>query len=105
MCVVVVVVHWHCSAQLSMFNMEKRYRNKIIIIIINQLSACSWRTCRLIIGPAVSIIRRLADELMSGLIGIWSAFGRHAIIGPRHRADMFAIHCYLRADIWPMSTC
>ena len=31
---VVVVVHWHCSAQLSMFNMEKRYRNKIIIIII-----------------------------------------------------------------------
>ena len=33
-CVCVVVVHWHCSAQLSMFNMEKRYRNKIIIIII-----------------------------------------------------------------------
>ena len=29
----VVIVHWHCSAQLSMFNMEKRYRNKIIIII------------------------------------------------------------------------
>ena len=28
-----VVVHWHCSAQLSMFNMEKRYRNKIIIIV------------------------------------------------------------------------
>ena len=28
------VIHWHCSAQLSMFNMEKRYRNKIIIIII-----------------------------------------------------------------------
>ena len=34
MCVCVVIVHWHCSAQLSMFNMEKRYRNKIIIIII-----------------------------------------------------------------------
>ena len=32
-CVVVVVVHWDCSAQLSMFNMVKRYRNKIIIII------------------------------------------------------------------------
>ena len=30
----VCVIHWHCSAQLSMFNMEKRYRNKIIIIII-----------------------------------------------------------------------
>ena len=30
----VIIVHWHCSAQLSMFNMEKRYRNKIIIIII-----------------------------------------------------------------------
>ena len=30
----VCAIHWHCSAQLSMFNMEKRYRNKIIIIII-----------------------------------------------------------------------
>ena len=30
----VVVVHWHCSAHLSMFYMEKRYRNKIIAIII-----------------------------------------------------------------------
>ena len=30
--VVVVFVHWHCSAQFSMFYMEKRYRNKIIII-------------------------------------------------------------------------
>ena len=28
------IVHWHCSAHLSMFNMEKGYRNKIIIIII-----------------------------------------------------------------------
>ena len=34
MCVCVCVVQWHYSAQLSMFNMEKRYRNKIIIIII-----------------------------------------------------------------------
>ena len=32
--VCVYVVHWHCTAQLSMFNMEKRFRNKIIIIII-----------------------------------------------------------------------
>ena len=32
MCVCVCVVHLYCSAQLSMFNMEKRYRNKIIII-------------------------------------------------------------------------
>ena len=30
----VCVVHWHCTAQLSMFNMEKCFRNKIIIIII-----------------------------------------------------------------------
>ena len=29
-CVCVCVVHLYCSAQLSMFNMEKRYRNKII---------------------------------------------------------------------------
>ena len=34
MYVCVCVVHWHCTAQLSMFNMEKRFRNKIIIIII-----------------------------------------------------------------------
>ena len=33
-CVYVCVVHWHCTAQLNMFNMEKRFRNKIIIIII-----------------------------------------------------------------------
>ena len=33
-CVYVCVVHWHCTAQLSMFNMEKRFKNKIIIIII-----------------------------------------------------------------------
>ena len=33
-CVCVCFVHWHCSAQLSMFNMEKCYRNKTIIIII-----------------------------------------------------------------------
>ena len=32
--VCVCVVHWHCTAQLSMFNMEKRFRNKITIIII-----------------------------------------------------------------------
>ena len=33
-CARACVIHWHCTAQLSMFNMEKRYRNKIIIIII-----------------------------------------------------------------------
>ena len=30
----VCVIHQHCTAQLSMFNMEKCFRNKIIIIII-----------------------------------------------------------------------
>ena len=30
-CVSVCVVHLHCSEQLSMFNMEKSYRNKIIM--------------------------------------------------------------------------
>ena len=34
MLVCVRVVHLYCSAQWSMFNMEKHYRNKIIIIII-----------------------------------------------------------------------
>ena len=33
---VCVFKHLYCSAQLSMSNMEKRYRNKIIIIISNQ---------------------------------------------------------------------
>ena len=32
---VCVFKHLYCSAQLSMSNMEKRYRNKIIIIIIS----------------------------------------------------------------------
>ena len=31
-CVCACVVHLYCSAQVSMFNMEKRYVNKIIII-------------------------------------------------------------------------
>ena len=31
-CVCVCVFYLYCSAQLSMFNMEKRHRNKIIII-------------------------------------------------------------------------
>ena len=30
----VCVVHLYCSAQLSMFNMEKHYRNKIIIVVV-----------------------------------------------------------------------
>ena len=54
-CVCVVVdVHWHCSAQLSMFIMDKLYRNKIIIIIIrshaegwNQTQVCRPRGGRL----------------------------------------------------------
>ena len=42
----VCVIHWLCSAQLSMFNMEKRYRNKIIIIIIISLvDPCSIFFC------------------------------------------------------------
>ena len=39
-CVCVFVVHWHCTAQLRMFNMEKRFRNKIIIIIITTCLKC-----------------------------------------------------------------
>ena len=33
-CVCVCVVHLYCSVKLSMFNIEKRYRNEIIIIVI-----------------------------------------------------------------------
>ena len=33
-CFVVVFLHLYCSAQLSMFSIEKRCRNKIIIIIL-----------------------------------------------------------------------
>ena len=39
----VCVIYWHCSAQLSMFNMEKRYRNKIIIIIIIIIIRIVWQ--------------------------------------------------------------
>ena len=40
----VCVVYWHCTAQLSMFNMEKCFRNKIIIIIIipSTLDLCKY---------------------------------------------------------------
>ena len=38
----VVIVHWHCSAQLSKFNMEKRYRNKIIIIMCVCVCVCVY---------------------------------------------------------------
>ena len=57
MCVfVVVIVHWHCSAQLSMFNMEKRYINKIIIIIRYDLTRDSWvlSPCLLLILQSIS---------------------------------------------------
>ena len=39
----VCVVHLYCSTQLSMFDMEKCYRNKIIIIII--IIITSQATC------------------------------------------------------------
>ena len=39
-CACMYVVHWHCIAQLSVFNMEKRFRNKIIIIII--IGMANW---------------------------------------------------------------
>ena len=48
-CVCVCVVHLHCSVQLSMFNMEKRYRNKIIIIMFaGCLFTWTGETARLI---------------------------------------------------------
>ena len=37
---VCVFKHLYCSAQLSMSSMEKRYRNKIIIIIIAIINEC-----------------------------------------------------------------
>ena len=46
----VCVVHWHCTAQLSMFNMEKRFRNKIIIIIIIVRADPSLRYTSLLLG-------------------------------------------------------
>ena len=41
---VCVVVHWHCSAQLSMFNMEKRYRNKSLLLLLLLLLLCAQKT-------------------------------------------------------------
>ena len=48
---VCVFKHLYCSAQLSMSNMEKRYRNKIIIIIIKYL-IFFW-------GQSASAVQRL----------------------------------------------
>ena len=51
MYVCVCFVHWHCTAQLSMFNMEKCCRNKIIIII-----DCSIIGSQVPSVPAASLI-------------------------------------------------
>ena len=51
------VIHWHCSAQLSMSNMEKCYRNKIIIIII----ITSIRVAHVIGKPSV-ILKKIVQE-------------------------------------------
>ena len=59
----VCVVHWHCSAQLSMFNMEKRYRNKIIIIINLRLENVAQSTH----FP----LEFSGGEEVRGAIGIW----------------------------------
>ena len=42
-CACAFVVPLYCSGQLSMFNMEKLYRNKIIIIIIIINDAAKWQ--------------------------------------------------------------
>ena len=51
----VCVIHWHCSAQLSMFNMEKRYRNKIIIIIIIIIIIYVCAVCCLHLSLSLSV--------------------------------------------------
>ena len=50
---VCVFKHLYCSAQLSMSNMERRYRNKIIIIIMSRLNQ---------IGSGMSGHSELFDE-------------------------------------------
>ena len=77
-CVYVCVVHWHCTAQLSMFNMEKRFRNKIIIIIIKPrltftgdtlaLKANQQRAAQIAL---VGWLERLDDELVRLLGHSW----------------------------------
>ena len=58
--VYVCVVHWHCTAQLSMFNMEKRFRNKIIIIIIiiNFINLFLFT-----VASSVKLLNRIVTEL------------------------------------------
>ena len=66
----VCVIHWHCTAQLSMFNMEKRHRNKIIIIIIiNYLFStliCNYLFSTLICKCLLSTL--ICNNLFSTLI-------------------------------------
>ena len=69
----VYVVHLYCSAQLSMFDMEKRYRNKIIIIIIIILMFTRYHgTCRkLQAGRVQSCVSPFIDHgcLPAGTVG------------------------------------
>ena len=48
LCMCFAFLHLHCSVQLNMSNVEKRYGNKIIVIIVNccvEMSCCSGVSC------------------------------------------------------------
>ena len=66
--VCVCVVHWHCTAQLSMFNMEKRFRNKIIIIIIINLTQLAAAQ---VTDPKIKDLRAKLGSLKPGCLSGW----------------------------------
>ena len=70
----VCVVHLYCSAQLSMFNLEKRYRNKIIIIIITTTNIII--TIRISFSTSISsVVGLLLIDLSESITQLWFTRG------------------------------
>ena len=92
----VSVIHWHCSAQLSMFNMEKRYRNKIIIIIT------------IIIIILTSVLYDCLDEIIPRVTSIMNKSLSSSIVpqscSPTCPPSVHACKCNSTAQITPLAS-
>ena len=69
---VCVFKHLYCSAQLSMSNMEKRYRNKIIIIM--KMWICVVSSVLPAVGPPIHKRQKLYCWTLHGTF--WTSFFR-----------------------------
>ena len=66
---IVGVVHLHSSAQLSIFNMEKRYRNKIIIVIIIIIFIIIIIIVVVVVVVVVVVLSEMADHKLLRIAG------------------------------------